>query len=233
MRHVLIVDDSLIIQKQLEELLKEVSDIAVDCASDERRARELIDANRYDLALVDIELGSGVKAKLAGLGLTTQLTAKGCIVLVVSGTADDTLKGVAAYLSGYDFVSKPINPIDLINKVEHALHWAGTKHLNDDPLHHAWPMGLERDSLNPMKLRWKGKAVNLTLTQLSMVHMLAESADKVVDNRALAGIMKTGQGTGALATHISNIRKAFRESADENFDEIHYEPGKGYCWKTA
>lgn len=228
--NVLIVDDHTEIQQQLKDILCEMSGLEIDTAGDEESARALMASKRYKIALIDIELAPTAKGKLAGLGLQRDLKQSGCITLLVSGTADDTLKSVAAYLSGYDFVGKPVNPIDLLNKVEHALKWAEDQ--NNEPDHEDWPEGLETDPNDRLQLEWKGRRVNLTLTQRSLVDRLARTPGKLVVYRDLTAILKSAQGSSALATHFSNIRQAFRD-VDEHFNAIQSIPRQGYLWKTS
>lgn len=231
MKNILIIDDQPAILQQLKEILSERSDLVIDTAEDESSARALMDAKHYDIALVDIELAKTAKGRLAGLGLQRDLRQKRCITLIVSGTADDTLKSVAAYLSGYDFVSKPVNPIDLLNKVEHALKWAEEQSHTTEQDPNGWPKELATDPNNRFQLTWKGKRVNLTLTQHGLVDRLARCPGKLVSNRDLIHILKSAQGTGALATHFTNIRKAFRD-VDMDFNGIQSIPSQGYLWKT-
>lgn len=231
MKSVLIIDDQPAILQQLKEILSERSDLVIDTAEDEGSARALMDAKHYDIALVDIELAKTAKGRLAGLGLQRDLRQKRCITLIVSGTADDTLKSVAAYLSGYDFVSKPVNTIDLLNKVEHALKWAEDQTRTAEPKSDGWPDGLETDPHNRIQLKWKGKPVSLTLTERSLVDRLARTAGKLVPTRELTTLLKSAQAGSALATHFSNIRQAFRD-VDKDFNGIQSIPSQGYLWKA-
>lgn len=228
MRHVLVVEDDESMLNKLTNLLREVKDLQIDCARDEASARRLMSTNKYQIALVDIELGPGPKDRFAGLAITRDLVNQGCIPLVVSGTGDDTLKGVAATLSGYDFVSKPVNDLDLVHKVEHALEWAESKQTNSEP--GTWPDGLTEAPDNPLKIFWKENPVGLTVTQLTLVRCLAKTPGEMVENTVLCRALKSGNSAPALASHFTNIRKKFRD-IDQSFVQIVNVPGKGYLWK--
>lgn len=226
---VLIVDDEPDIQQQLKDILAEIPGLEIDTAGDEEAARALIAAKHYDIALLDINLAPTARGRFAGLGLQRDLQETGCITLFVSGTADDTLKSIAVIYNRYDFVSKPVIPLDLISKVENALTWTKERDREASPID--WPNGLEVDPNDRMQLFWKGQRVNLTLTQRSLVDRLARTPGVTVPYRDLTAILKSAQGSSALATHFSNIRRAFCD-IDQNWNEIEAVARQGYRWKV-
>lgn len=228
MRRVLVVEDEEAMLNKLTSLLREVEDLEIDTARDEASALRLIEANRYQIALVDMELGPGVKERYAGIVVMSALVHQGCIPLVVSGTGDDTLKGVTTKLSGYDYVSKPFNDGELLNKVEHALDWADQKGKGLGP--RTWPTGLTEAKDNPLEMFWKNKPLGLTVSELTLVRALAKSPGETIENEKLRKLLKTGNSPSALSSHFTNIRKRFRE-IDGSFNHISNTPGKGYCWK--
>ncbi len=227
MRHVLIVEDDEMMLNKLASLLGEVPDLEIDKAHDEASARTFMAHKKYQIALVDIELGSGVQDRYAGMAITSELRLQGCIPLVVSGTGDDTLKGVAATLGGYDFVSKPFIEQDLLNKVLHALEWAAIKQMNQEPK--TWPDGLTEAPDDPTKMFWKGKPLGLTVTELTLTRKLAKSPGVVIEYKGLQKSLKSGNSPSALSSHFTNIRKKFRE-VDPTFSHL-VNAGQGYIWK--
>lgn len=227
MRRVLIVEDDSVMLNRLVSLLKEVEDLEIDQAPDEATARACMANRKYQIALVDIELGPSVKDRYVGMAITSELSNQGCIPLIVSGTGDDTLKGVAATLWGYDFVSKPFNDQDLLNKVVHALDWAEIKRANLGP--QTWPDGLKEAPDDPTKMFWKDKPLGLTVTELTLTRRLAKSPGVMVPYPTLQKLLKSGNSPAALASHFTNIRKKFRET-DTTFSHL-VNAGQGYIWK--
>ncbi len=228
MPRVLVVDDDLSMRIRLVKLLKGINDLTVDTAADQAEAQNLISENNYRLALVDIELGSDPMAKYAGLGMLQDLSNRGCVTLVVSGTAESNLRSVSMSLRAYDFLAKPFDDLEFIHKVRNALSYI-------DPDKKAFkvgvlPEGLSYDPDTKTGLLWHGHRVRLTLTELSVVGCLIASPGEVLIYRDLTQAMKSARSEQAVATHISNIRRKFRD-VDENFDRIHTEPAKGYYWK--
>lgn len=87
---------------------------------------------------------------------------------------------------------------------------------------------------------WKGRQVDLTLTEFKMVHYLAARAGKDVRYRELYDLVH-GEGFAGgygdegyrtnVRTFIKRIRQKFRD-IDETFEAIENYPGFGYRWRT-
>lgn len=231
MRWALVVEDDSAMRQRLADLLKTFKDLEIDCAANELDARRFIAEREYQIALVDIELGPDRHDKYKGLCIAHDLANKGCIALVVSGTGDDSIRGAAVTLNGgYDFVSKPINDQDFLNRVQHALECADLKK-KDVAVTTDWPEGLRVDPNNPYAMFWQGRRVNLTMTEVTMVRCLAMAKGNVVSKHKLSEAMKSGNSRSALPNHIMNVRAKFRDSGDPEFDKIGNAPGQGYFWK--
>ncbi len=231
MRRVVVVEDDAATNEHLKELLQAMPGVSVVQALDRTTAEAVINSNQLDLAIVDIDLGQGPKNKFAGFALLAELSKKGCTTIVVSGMPEDNLKEVSLSLSAYDFIGKPINDLDFINKVEHALAWEATEASRNQVGVQAWPDGLGPDPSRKPGLLWNGRPVRLTLTELGIVHCLIEPPGQVVEYSRLAKTMKSSNSSKALATHMTGVRKKFID-VDPGFDQIDAEPGKGYVWKT-
>ncbi|WP_322595368.1 response regulator transcription factor [Acidovorax sp.] len=193
-------------------------------------AETLLKEEKFDLVLMDIELGTGAKNRYAGLGLLSDIRAN-WPTIVVSGMPEDNLRGLALTLHAYDFIAKPVDEQDLINKIEHALEWSNSEAGKDLTTQQGLPDGLTADPLRKNRYLWKGNAVALTMTQLSILQCLIERPGTVVETRNLVRNLKSGMSAKAIATQLSNVRTKFREF-DPDFDRIDNEPGRGYFWKT-
>ncbi len=228
MRNVLIVEDEAVMREELRRILKEVPDIEVHEAVDTKSARQLMSVVKYQVALVDIKLGPGVMDQYAGMQIIGELREQGCVPLIVSGTGDDTLRGITATMWGYDYLTKPVAPADLVNKVIGALELSERAQTGKESAD--WPAGLTEKSGEQGRVYWRGKAVNLSLTEYRLVSNLADTPGKVVANAALIKAMKSGNSASALASHLSNVRGKFRE-VDKGFGHIKGK-GDGYCWTS-
>src|SRR5262245_20948652 len=113
-QQILIVEDSKPTRDHLERLVKSLDVDAVALSeADEARAR--ISSTMFSAAVLDIDLGSEPGSKYAGLELLTRL-APICPVIVVSGSQEESFQGISLTLRAYDFIAKPINDLDFINK---------------------------------------------------------------------------------------------------------------------
>lgn len=232
MPHVLLVEDNESTNQHLANLLRSIDGVDVTQAFDRESAERAVQANRPDLAVVDIDLGPGIRDKYAGWSLFTALNAAGCTVIIVSGMPHAaTIKEMALGLNAYDFLTKPVSDLEFIGRVERALAWKHPGGLDLCTSGRTWPEGLTEDPARKPNLRWKGKGVNLTLTELSLVYRLIDAPGTPVSNDSLAKVMKTAVSAHALATHMTGIRRKFLD-VDGNFDRITSAPGKGYVWKT-
>ncbi len=231
MRRVAVIEDDKATNDHLRGLLETLPDLDVVQAFDRETAESIISAQRFDLVVIDIDLGQVPKNKYAGFALLLQLSGKGRATIVVSGMPEENLQAVSLSLSAYDFIGKPINDLDFLNKAEHALEWEASDNGGNEVGVHAWPDGLQLDPARKPGLLWKGKPVRLTLTELSIVHCLIEPPGRVVEYSRLAKTMKSSVSPKALATHMTGVRKKFID-VELTFDQIDSEPGKGYVWKT-
>ena len=107
---------------------------------------------------------------------------------------------------------------------------------NDPP-----PLAVGELELQPAvgKALWRGREIDLTVTEFQMVCTLAERAGKNVRYRELYDLVHGkgfiagdgGEGYRAnMRTFMKRIRQKFR-AADERFDQIENYPGFGYRWR--
>lgn len=230
MYRIAIVEDVAIESERLKGLICESFDAEVLQAFTTAEAEELLGRETLDLVVMDIELGTGPKNRYAGLRLLSDMRDKPWPTIVVSGMPESNLRGLALTLHAYEFVAKPVDDQDFVHKVEHALNWDRGDPGQDLFGADGWPKGLEPDPDKKNKLRWKGKPVQLTITELSIIQCLIEQPGTVVGYKRLLPNLSSTANVKALATHVSGARRAFRE-VDPQFDLIANEPGKGYVWK--
>lgn len=224
---VLIVEDDSGMRSKIGGLLREFEGLHIEHAPDAETAQKLMGVHKFDIALVDMELGPEPKDRIAGISVLHELLHQGCIPLVVSGTGNDTLKEVTLKLGAMDYVSKPFLDLDLINKVKLALHWSTAR--QSKRAVGSMPDGLTSDPNDITKLLWRNKPLMLSLAELSLIYKLVKTPGTVVDNNQLQESMKSGNSPSALSTHFANIRKKFL-NIDRDFKHI-VNQGGGYIWK--
>lgn len=230
MTRIAIIEDVREDSDNLKALIQNSLDAEVLQAFNKADAEALLKEGKFDLVIMDIELGAGAKNRYAGLGLLSDIRAS-WPTIVVSGMPEDNLRNLALTLHAYDFIAKPVDEGDLINKIEHALDWSNSDAGKDLNTLQGLPDGLTADPQRKNRYLWKGKPVPLTMTQLSILQCLIERPGSVVETRNLVKNLKSGMTGKAIATQLSNVRTRFRD-VDPDFDQIENEPGRGYRWKT-
>jgi CheY-like chemotaxis protein len=120
--HVLVVDDSQSVRKQLEIEL-EYFDVSVDFADSAESAFALIDSNFYDLALLDVVLPDK-----SGYQICKEIKSKNkntiAIMLTGKATQADKIKGSLAGCD--DYLIKPVGRITFQNAVKRFIHLKNT-----------------------------------------------------------------------------------------------------------
>ncbi len=234
MHKVLIVEDDRTTNDKLKALVLSIPNTEVTQAHDRSSAEQQLRGDNFSLLVADVKLGDNPKERLSGFTLLRVLGDRPTVAIIVSGMPEDMLPDMAISLQAFDFLSKPINDLDFINTVEHALE-AYEKLMRENstlPANGAWPQELTQDSKRKLHLKWKNRQVLLTLTELRLVHSLLESPNIVVPYSKLAQQLKTpNNNPKTIATHMTGVRRRFLD-VDEEFEAIDSEPGKGYVWRT-
>jgi two-component system OmpR family response regulator len=82
-----------------------------------------------------------------------------------------------------------------------------------------------------MLVHWKGKPVNLTLTEFWIIESLTRNPGHVRTYDALSDVTRQGLvERNTINGYIRRIRNKFRE-LDPNFDRIQTVHGTGYKWE--
>lgn len=231
MTRIAIIEDEPIDSNNMKSLIeKSLDDVEVRQAFSKADAEALLNNEKFDVVIMDVELGKGAKNRYAGLSLLSDVRGNWATI-VVSGMPEDNLRGLSVALHAYDFIAKPVDEQDVVNKIERALEWLRSDANKGFVAEQELPPGLAFDPVRKNKLLWQGKPVQLSITQLSLVLCLIEQPGQVVDQAQLIKNLKSGASPKAVATQMSGARAAFRD-LDPSFNKIDNEPGRGYFWKT-
>ena len=84
--------------------------------------------------------------------------------------------------------------------------------------------------LHRFTVAWKGKPVELTLTEFWMVHALARFPGHVKNREQLMREANLVVDDDTVTSHMKRIRRKFQAIA-QTFDEIETVYGMGYRWK--
>jgi DNA-binding NtrC family response regulator len=117
-RRILIVDDSELTRKQLQELLQAEQDIEVDTAADGTEALEALVERNYSILLTDLNM-----PRIDGMQVIEEIQKRRLPVTIIVTTGHGSIdKAVQAMrLGAYDFLTKPIDFQHLGLVLERAL----------------------------------------------------------------------------------------------------------------
>jgi two-component system, OmpR family, response regulator ChvI len=192
-------------------------------------AEAAISTRTYDLIVLDIRLGTDSNA---GVGLIHDLSKRqNCPVIVVSGMPADIYRGIMYQLEAWDYLTKPVDQAALIAVVRNALKEKPAASPNGLPADQGeLPAGLELNPLQKKHPVWRGQRLVLPLTAQRILYQIARSRGRPASFAELVKVMPYAGTQGAVKTHISTIRTAFK-AVDPTFNKIVNVPLVGYLWQ--
>jgi DNA-binding response OmpR family regulator len=227
MARVAVIEDDVPTSAQLRGWIEAARPgITVDQWFNRDDAVAALDRERYDLVVLDIELG---RERNAGVAVINEINKRGTTpVLVVSGMPAGIYRSIMKALDAWDYLQKSdFTERDFVETVLDMLRAA-------QELHATPPAAAAADELSLDPLRqgtptWRGQRVNLPLTAQRILATLYERRGQVVSYEDLFKVVKSGRNRDNVRKHVSTIRDAFRET-DPGFDRIENVPMRGFRW---
>lgn len=230
MRHTIaLVDDDRNIVTSIAMAL-EAEGFEVRCYADGDEALRGISQSPVDLAVLDIKM-----PRMNGMELLTKLrqtTGMPVIFLTSKDEEVDELMGLR--MGADDYIRKPFSQRLLLERIRALLRRAQLASGSEAP---DSSLMMVRGSLVLDGARhsctWKGKEVNLTLTEFLLVKNLAQRPGHVKNRDQL---MDSAYGESiyvddrTIDSHIKRLRKKFKE-VDDDFSHIETLYGVGYRYK--
>jgi DNA-binding response OmpR family regulator len=187
-----------------------------------------VDRERYDLVVLDIELG---RERHAGVAVINAINTRHRIpVLVVSGLPAGIYRSIMKALDAWDYLQK--SDFDETEFVETFLDMLRSMRDRSLPLIASVSNATNQLSLDPLRQNsplWRGQRINLPLTSQRILDALYQKRGRIVSYDELFQVVKSGRNRDNVRKHISTIREAFRE-LDANFDLIENVPMRGFRW---
>lgn len=230
MTRIAIVEDDPPTSQTFATWLKEYDEsFEIEQLGSRTAAETAIEQRAFDLVVLDIRMGTDSNA---GVGLIHDLGKRqNCPVIVVSGMPADIYRGIMYQLEAWDYLTKPADQAALIAVVRNALKEkpalmtpgaAGS----DSEL----PPGLELNPLEKKHPLWHGQRLVLPMTAQRILYQIARSNGRPVSFSDLIKVMPYAGTQGAVKTHVSTIRTAFK-AVDPDFSKIINVPLVGYLWQ--
>jgi len=227
-RRIAIIEDEASIRENYADVLRRQG-YEVLAFADRPRAMQAFRTRLPDLALIDVGLGDESEG---GFALCRELRALSPAVPIIFLTARDSdLDSVSGLRMGADdYLTKDISLPHLLARI--AALFRRMDVMGDPP---AAEDVLERSSLRldlrRMEAHWNGVKVDLTLTELWIVHALAKHPGHVKDREALMGEARVTVDDSTITSHVKRIRRKFT-ALDARFDCIETVYGMGYRWNA-
>lgn len=188
-------------------------------------AEAAIARERYDLVVLDIELG---RERHAGVAIINAINKRHATpVLVVSAMPATIYRSIMKALDAWDYLQKATFEeadfvetfLEILRAVPAQAPVASTAELSMDPLRQRTPM-------------WRGHRINLPLTAQRILAALFAKRGQVISYDELFDVVKSGRNRDNIRKHVSTIRDAFRE-IDPDFACIENVPMRGFRWADA
>jgi DNA-binding response OmpR family regulator len=185
-------------------------------------AEAAIARERYDLVVLDIELG---RERHAGVAIINAINKRHATpVLVVSAMPATIYRSIMKALDAWDYLQKATFEeadfvetfLEILRAVPARAPATSAAELSMDPLRQRTPM-------------WRGHRINLPLTAQRILAALFAKRGQVVSYDELFDVVKSGRNRDNIRKHVSTIRDAFRE-IDPGFACIENVPMRGFRW---
>jgi two-component system OmpR family response regulator len=225
-RRIAIVEDEPAIRENYADALKRHG-YDVSTYPDRATATHAFASRLPDLVLIDVGLGAEIDG---GFALCRDLRAMSSTLPVIFLTARDSDFDVVSGLrmGADDYVPKTVSLPNLIARIAALFRRADLANSpsSQEDLLLRGPLSLD---LKRMTVRWNDHPIELTVTELWMVHALARYPGHVKDRDALMRDANIVVDDGTITSHIKRIRRKF-QSVDPRFDAIETVYGMGYRW---
>jgi len=180
-----------------------------------------------DLALIDIGLADDPDG---GFTLCRELRALSATLPIVFLSARDSDFDIVAglRLGADDYVTKDTSLPHLTARIAALFRRSDLLSLpaaSEDVIERG-PLKLD---IKRFTADWKGKRVDLTLTEFWMVHALARFPGHVKDRESLMRDARIVVDDSTITSHVKRIRRKF-QGVDPAFDRIATVYGMGYRW---
>ena len=225
-RTIAIVEDEPAIRENYADLFRRQG-YQVDTYPGRSDASSALSRKLPDLAILDIGLGDEFDG---GYELCRQLRSLSATLPIIFLTARDSdIDTVAGLRVGADdYVTKDVSLHQLSARVSALFRRADASRAEtgtDDELEDG-PLLLSPEK---MRVSWRSQPVELTVTELWILHALIRHPGHVKSREQLMEAADTYVDLATITSHIKRIRRKF-QLIDPDFDAIEAVYGAGYRW---
>lgn len=180
--HSLVVDDEPGVRLFLEEVLRREGHEVMTAESGEA-ALELLRDNVFDLAIVDLLLGTRVDGMRVLEGIRWRWPNMAVVICTGHGSLESAISAIREGIDGY--LLKPVELHEVIETVRDALARRQALNVPDSSSANALSFGAIAVDLERHVVSVNGQEIELTPAEFSMFAYLTENAPRVVPPREL------------------------------------------------
>jgi len=225
-RRIAIVEDEPAIRDNYADVLRRQG-YEVQAYADRPSALAAFQHRLPDLAILDIGLADEIEGGFELCRELRSLSKSLPIIFLTARESDfDTVSGLR--LGADDYLTKDISLTHLTARIAalfRRVEALRTPPDNEEVLQRG---GLLMD-MQRMRAEWNGQLLDLTLTELWIIHALAKFPGHVKDRDNLMSEANVVVDDSTITSHIKRIRKKFTH-VDAEFNAIETVYGMGYRW---
>ncbi|GAB3097568.1 proteobacterial dedicated sortase system response regulator [Aestuariicella hydrocarbonica] len=227
-RKIAIVEDERAIAENYRDALTRQG-YAVELYSERLPALEAFRQRLPDLAIIDVGLGEEIEG---GFDLCRELRAMAPELPIIFLTARDSEFDVVSglRLGADDYLTKDISQPHMLARIVALFRRVDALR---QPLPQPEEDVVERGPLvlnmDRMAAYWNGQRLDLTVTELWVVHSLAKNPGHVKNRQQLMDAANVVLDDNTITSHVKRIRKKFLQ-VDGDFHCIETAYGMGYRW---
>jgi DNA-binding response OmpR family regulator len=229
MARILLVDDDEALLAVLQLAIGEAGHEVI-VARDGREGLALAERERPSLLVTDVNM-----PLLDGFALVRTLRERGhgLPILVLTARDDEIDEALGLELGADDYVTKPFSNRVLLSRVAALLRRQALR--EGDTVTAPAPRRLGELELDEERLevRWRGQAIETTMTELRLLETLTRRPGIVLSRDAVLERIR-GDGTVVapriIDTYVNRLRRKL-EAVDPAFDRIETVIGAGYRWR--
>lgn len=223
MKKILIVEDDTLLNTTLVYNLQEEklsASSAFSCA----QARELLEAERYDMTILDVNLPDGDGFSLCR-ELKKSFPAMALLFLTANDLEQDMLKGFE--LGAADYVSKPFPVKVLVKKVKTLLQLYSSREEQRDGLYEDDELCIDLQGLRTV---YHGKEVQFTPLEYRLLEILISNPGIVLTRQKLLEKLWDKQENYVDEHTLTTVISRIRSKLEGEYPYIKTVYGMGYLW---
>ncbi len=225
-KRVLVVDDEKLIVKGIRFSLEQ-DGMQVDCAYDGEEALAMVNANKYDMVLLDLML-----PKVDGLEVCQQIREFSNVpIIMLTAKGEDMDKILGLEYGADDYITKPFNILEVKARIKAIMRRAASDH--EEKVKNIEAGGLRLDC-EGRRVFIAGKEINLTAKEFDVLELLVFNPNKVYSRENLLNLIWGYEYPGDVRTVDVHIRR-LREKIEANPSEpkyVHTKWGVGYYFQA-